>query len=172
MAVDDRRAVLCVDVLFDRRDCAADVFTGEIAGGVSSHAAKRSLPMSLCRMPSGSASVAHFIVLAANLAIAAALLAWFAYANDWRITLWEAVPAFVISLVLVSIFSIAIPQSLAKYAGEKFLAHTFTLLQLFVVLAIPILVIVQALRRIDTQACGHCRTCRAMTLRRKRKKSF
>ena len=83
-----------------------------------------------------------FYRLAANLAIAAALLAWFAYANDWRITLWEAVPAFVISLVLVSIFSIAIPQSFAKYAGEKFIAHTFTLLRFFVALAIPVLFIV------------------------------
>jgi CBS domain containing-hemolysin-like protein len=83
-----------------------------------------------------------FYRLAANLAIAAALLAWFAYANDWRITLWEAVPAFVISLVLVSIFSIAIPQSFAKYAGEKFLANTFTLLRFFVALAIPVLFIV------------------------------
>jgi CBS domain containing-hemolysin-like protein len=83
-----------------------------------------------------------FYRLAANLAIAAVLLAWFVCAHDWRITLWQAVPAFVISLLLVSIFSIAIPQSLAKYAGEKFLAHTFTLLRLFVVLAIPILFIV------------------------------
>jgi putative hemolysin len=84
-----------------------------------------------------------FYRLAANLAIAAVLLAWFVYANDWRITLWKAAPAFVISLVLVSIFSIAIPQSLAKYAGEKFLSHTFTLLRLSVVLAIPILLIVR-----------------------------
>lgn len=84
-----------------------------------------------------------FYRLAANLAIAAVLLAWFVCANGWHITLWEAVPAFVIALVLVSIFSIAIPQSLAKYAGEKFLAHTFILLRLFVGLAIPILVIVR-----------------------------
>ena len=104
---------------------------------------KESLADELVRHAERLAISCAFYRLAANLAIAAVLLAWFIYANDWHITLWEAVPAFLISLVLVSIFSIAIPQSLAKYAGEKFLSRTFILLRLFVCLAIPILLIIR-----------------------------
>ena len=49
------------------------------------------------------------------------LLAWFALQTDWRITRGKLF-RICYRLADVSIFSIAIPQSLAKYAGEKILA--------------------------------------------------
>jgi putative hemolysin len=84
-----------------------------------------------------------FYRMAANLAIVLVLLSWFAYANGWRITSLEAFFAFVIAIVLVSIFSVAIPHSLAKYTGEKILAHTFGLLRIFAVIAIGVLLLVR-----------------------------
>jgi putative hemolysin len=87
--------------------------------------------------------ICAFYRLAATLAIILMLLALFAYGNEGRITLWEAAGAFVTALVLVSIFAIAIPQSLAKYTGEKILAYTFGLLQVFAFIVRPILYVVR-----------------------------
>jgi putative hemolysin len=84
-----------------------------------------------------------FYRLTANLAIVVVLISWFAYTNGGRISLWEAIFAFIISLVIVSVFSVAIPQSLAKYTGEKILAYTFSLLQISAFIAYPILLIVR-----------------------------
>jgi len=87
------------------------------------------------------AIVCAFYRLAVNLVIVLALLAWFACDNGWRITLWEAIPAFVAAMVLIAVFGIAIPHSLAKYAGEKILVCVLGLLQMFAVFAGPILFI-------------------------------
>jgi CBS domain containing-hemolysin-like protein len=48
---------------------------------------------------------------------------------------------FIIAIVIFSIFSLAIPRAWAKYAGEKVLCRTFTLLKLLAVIAAPILYI-------------------------------
>jgi CBS domain containing-hemolysin-like protein len=48
---------------------------------------------------------------------------------------------FIIAMVIFSIFSLAIPRAWAKYAGEKFLSRTFTLLKLCEFVAAPILYI-------------------------------
>ncbi|MDO8303165.1 MAG: CNNM domain-containing protein, partial [Sedimentisphaerales bacterium] len=87
--------------------------------------------------------VCAFYRLALNLAIVAILLAWFACGNGWHVTPWEVVFAFVIALLIVSIFSIAIPQPLAKYAGERILANTFDLLRFSAIVAGPILLLVK-----------------------------
>jgi len=47
--------------------------------------------------------------------------------------------AFIIAMVIFSIFSLAIPHAWAKYAGEKILSRTYKLLMLLVVVASPIL---------------------------------
>ncbi|NQT00493.1 MAG: HlyC/CorC family transporter [Planctomycetes bacterium] len=46
---------------------------------------------------------------------------------------------FIIAMVIFSVFSLAIPRAWAKYAGEKILSRTFTLLKFFAVTAAPVL---------------------------------
>jgi putative hemolysin len=48
---------------------------------------------------------------------------------------------FVIAMVVFSVFSLAIPLAWAKYAGEKILSRTFTLLKFFAAAAAPVLFI-------------------------------
>jgi len=49
--------------------------------------------------------------------------------------------AFIITMALFSVFSLAIPHAWAKYAGEKILARTYKLLMLFATIVSPILYI-------------------------------
>ena len=46
---------------------------------------------------------------------------------------------FIIAMAVFSVFSLAVPQAWAKYAGEKILSRTFTLLNIFTVAAAPVL---------------------------------
>lgn len=46
---------------------------------------------------------------------------------------------FIIAMVLFSVFSLAIPRALAKYAGEKILSRSLTLLKVFAAAAAPVL---------------------------------
>jgi CBS domain containing-hemolysin-like protein len=48
---------------------------------------------------------------------------------------------FIIAIVVFSVFSLAIPRAWAKYAGEKILSRTFTLLNVFAAAAAPVLLI-------------------------------
>ncbi len=51
--------------------------------------------------------------------------------------------AFIISLVLVSIFSVIIPQTWAKYSGETFLAYTVPVLKIAKMLFLPIIILMK-----------------------------
>jgi len=51
--------------------------------------------------------------------------------------------AFVVSLAIFSVFSLAIPYAWAKYAGEKLISRTYWILVAFAALAAPILHILQ-----------------------------
>lgn len=51
--------------------------------------------------------------------------------------------AFVVSLAIFSVFSLAIPYAWAKYAGEKLISRTYWILVAFAALASPILHILQ-----------------------------
>jgi CBS domain containing-hemolysin-like protein len=46
---------------------------------------------------------------------------------------------FIIAIVIFTIFSLVIPRAWAKYAGEKILSRTFTLLKFLAVVAAPVL---------------------------------
>ena len=48
---------------------------------------------------------------------------------------------FIVAMVVFSVFSLAIPLAWAKYAGEKILSRTFTLLNVFAAAAAPVLFI-------------------------------
>jgi putative hemolysin len=48
---------------------------------------------------------------------------------------------FIISMIIFTIFSLAIPRAWAKYSGEKILSRTFTLLKFFASVAAPVLYI-------------------------------
>ncbi|MBC8470049.1 MAG: HlyC/CorC family transporter [Planctomycetes bacterium] len=48
---------------------------------------------------------------------------------------------FVIAMVIFSVFSLAIPRAWAKYAGDKILSRSFTLLKVFAAAAAPVLYI-------------------------------
>lgn len=60
-----------------------------------------------------------------------------------ELTIAAYVVAFVISLAIFSVFSLAIPYAWAKYAGEKLISRTFGILMVFAVLAAPILHVLQ-----------------------------
>jgi len=51
--------------------------------------------------------------------------------------------AFIISLAIFSVFSLAIPYAWAKYAGEKLISRTYQVLAVFTFLAAPVLYILQ-----------------------------
>jgi putative hemolysin len=51
--------------------------------------------------------------------------------------------AFVIALAIFSVFSLAIPDALAKYAGERVLSRTYRILIVFSILAAPIIYVLQ-----------------------------
>jgi len=48
---------------------------------------------------------------------------------------------FVIALLIFAVFTLAIPHSWAKYSGEKVLARTHRLLEVFAYVAAPVLVV-------------------------------
>jgi len=48
---------------------------------------------------------------------------------------------FIIAMVIFFVFSLAIPRAWAKYAGEKILCRTFTLLKIFAAVTAPVLYI-------------------------------
>ncbi len=51
--------------------------------------------------------------------------------------------ASLLSLIFISIFSVAIPQAWAKYSGEKFLSYASPVLQVAEVISFPILMLMQ-----------------------------
>jgi CBS domain containing-hemolysin-like protein len=51
--------------------------------------------------------------------------------------------AFVVSLAIFSVFSLAIPYAWAKYAGEKLISRTYRVLAAFAFLAAPVLYVLQ-----------------------------
>jgi len=52
--------------------------------------------------------------------------------------------SFVVALAIFLVFSVAVPQALAKYAGEKILSNTYGLLAFASILIWPVLVIIQS----------------------------
>jgi putative hemolysin len=84
----------------------------------------------------------RFYRLVCNLGI---LLLLVALAFRWRATLdvGTYLLAFGICLALLSVFSMALPDALAKYAGEKLLRRTYGILLVFALLASPVLFVQQ-----------------------------
>ncbi len=70
-----------------------------------------------------------------------AVLARPGQSSDQRSCITGYILTVVIATVIFSVFSIAIPHAWAKYAGEKVLCNTHTLLSFFAVVASPILYI-------------------------------
>ncbi|MEN6575015.1 MAG: hemolysin family protein [Phycisphaerales bacterium] len=60
-----------------------------------------------------------------------------------ELTVGAYVIAFVVSLAIFSVFSLAIPYAWAKHAGEKLLSRTWWILVVFAALAAPILHVLQ-----------------------------
>jgi CBS domain containing-hemolysin-like protein len=60
-----------------------------------------------------------------------------------ELTLAAYAVAFVISLAIFSVFSLAIPYAWAKYAGEKVISRTYWILVVFAAIASPILHVLQ-----------------------------
>jgi len=61
---------------------------------------------------------------------------------------------FIIAMVVFSLFSLVIPRAWAKYAGEKILSRTFTLLKFFAVAATPVLYIFRLYEAIVRRLAG------------------
>ncbi|MCX5645125.1 MAG: hemolysin family protein [Phycisphaerae bacterium] len=74
-----------------------------------------------------------------------ALLLLVALVSQWygRLDAGTYLLVFVISLALFSVFSMALPHALAKYAGEKLISRTYGALLVFAILATPIVYILQ-----------------------------
>jgi putative hemolysin len=69
-------------------------------------------------------------------------------------TITDYVLTFIIAAVIFSIFSLAIPHALAKYAGEKVLSRTYKLLMLVSVLAWPVLYVFDLYDRFVRRLAG------------------
>lgn len=79
-----------------------------------------------------------------NMCILLLLVAVFAgsgVADDQTNPVISYILAFIVAMVIFSVFSLAIPHAWAKYAGEKTLSRTYKLLMLFAVTASPFLYI-------------------------------
>jgi len=63
------------------------------------------------------------------------------FTTDKSVTTGNYIAAFVTTLIIFFIFSVAVPEAWAKYAGEFLLAKTYKLLLLFSRIAVPILLI-------------------------------
>lgn len=74
-----------------------------------------------------------------------ALLLLVALVSQWhgRLDAGTYLLVFVISLALFSVFSMALPHALAKYAGEKLISRTYGALLVFAILATPIIYLLQ-----------------------------
>ena len=78
-----------------------------------------------------------------NMFILLLLLAVFAGSRQTGTQLFDYVIVFLIASVIFSIFSLAIPHALAKYAGEKILSRTYKLLMFFAIAAWPVLYVLR-----------------------------
>jgi len=76
-----------------------------------------------------------------NMCILLLLLSVFASARQGSLTVSDYLSAFIIAMAIFLVFSLAIPQAWAKYAGEKILSRTYRILMFFANLAWPILCI-------------------------------
>jgi len=79
-----------------------------------------------------------FYRLLLNLCIVILLTAAFTNMTSSKITTADLAGVFVIALVLFCTFSLAIPESLSKYAGEKILASSYGLIVFFDFLCRPV----------------------------------
>jgi len=79
--------------------------------------------------------------LIANCCILLLLVGIFATLHQGGPQISDYILAFIISMAIFSVFSLAIPHAWAKYAGEKMLSRTYKLLMLFAGIAWPILYI-------------------------------
>jgi len=77
--------------------------------------------------------------LIANMCILLLLLAVFANLRRGSPQIIDYLLTFIISMVIFSIFGLAIPHAWAKYSGEKILSRTYKLLMLFAITASPAL---------------------------------
>ncbi|OHB55840.1 MAG: hypothetical protein A2Y07_09820 [Planctomycetes bacterium GWF2_50_10] len=89
------------------------------------------------------ATVCSFWRLAINFAILLLLLAMLTVGDD-RVAAMDFVISFAIAMGILLIFSLAIPHAVARYVGERFLARTWGLLKLVVMLSWPVLMVVRA----------------------------
>jgi len=78
-----------------------------------------------------------------NMCILLLLLASLSAARRAGPAVSDYLAAFVIAAAIFSIFSLAIPHAWAKYAGEKILSRTYTLLMFFSILVWPVLYVFQ-----------------------------
>ncbi len=74
-----------------------------------------------------------------NICIFLLLLAGFTGARQGKLQVGDYLPAFVIAVVIFSLFSLALPYAWAKYAAEKILSRTYRLLCFFATVVFPIL---------------------------------
>ena len=74
-----------------------------------------------------------------------ALLSLVALVSQWHGRLDAGIYflVFVLSVAIFSVFSMAIPHALAKYAGEKLISRTYGVLLVFAILATPIIYLLQ-----------------------------
>lgn len=79
-----------------------------------------------------------------NMCILLVMIAFFTRHSDpehtWRYA-FDYFLAFIISLTIFLVFSLAIPHAWAKYAGEKILSRTYKIIMLFAFITSPILYI-------------------------------
>jgi CBS domain containing-hemolysin-like protein len=93
-----------------------------------------------------------------NVCILLLLLACLSSARRGSPTIIDYLLTFVIAAAIFSIFSLAIPHALAKYAGEKILSRTYRLLVLLPVLAWPVLYVFDLYDRFVRRLAGVVQT--------------
>ncbi|MHC4913039.1 MAG: CNNM domain-containing protein, partial [Planctomycetota bacterium] len=93
-----------------------------------------------------------------NVCILLLLLACLSSARDGAPAIIDYLLTFVIAAAIFSIFSLAIPHALAKYAGEKILSRTYRLLVLLPILAWPVLYIFDLYDRFVRRLAGVAQT--------------
>ena len=74
-----------------------------------------------------------------NIGILFSLLILFAALRKEALIFTDYLMAFIISMAIFSVFSVAIPHAWAKYAGEKVLSRTYKILMFFAAIASPVL---------------------------------
>ncbi|UCF43601.1 MAG: HlyC/CorC family transporter [Planctomycetota bacterium] len=93
-----------------------------------------------------------------NVCILLLLLACLSSARRGSPTITDYLLTFVIAAAIFSIFSLAIPHALAKYAGEKILSRTYRLLMLLPILAWPVLYVFDLYDRFVRRLTGVAQT--------------